>query len=60
METFTEVDFAVRDDYQDLGIGRDLISHLIMAAKKEGPERIHCPCGGGQLAHDPPFPVIQE
>lgn len=31
-----EVDFAVRDEYQGLGIGRELVLHLIRAAKKRG------------------------
>jgi ribosomal protein S18 acetylase RimI-like enzyme len=31
-----EVYFAVRDDYQNLGIGRELLAHLIRAARKRG------------------------
>jgi GNAT superfamily N-acetyltransferase len=35
-EDTAEVYFAVRDDHQNLGIGRELVSHLIMVARKRG------------------------
>jgi acyl-CoA hydrolase/GNAT superfamily N-acetyltransferase len=33
---FAEVAFAVRDDYQNLGIGTELLAYLTILAKKEG------------------------
>jgi len=35
-ERTAEVYFAVRDDHQNLGIGRELLSYLILVARKQG------------------------
>jgi acyl-CoA hydrolase/RimJ/RimL family protein N-acetyltransferase len=35
---FAEVAFAIRDDYQNRGIGRELLDYLTILAKKEGLE----------------------
>ena len=50
-----EVALVVRDDYQNKGIGTELLSYLTYLAKREGPDGLYRRGAGGEQAHAPPF-----